>query len=419
MVAYSYPPVGGIGVQRTLKFTKYLSQFGFTPFVLTVRDRSTGTLDTTLLEEVPDEAEVVATASAERRLLSLAGLLRLNSELFVPDVHIGWLPFAVRSGAALIRKNDIDVIFATAPVFTSLLVGYALKKKTRKPLVLDFRDPWTQNVFTTRRYTRMERLHAGLEERMERAVLRMADHVVTTTDEMSQALITKHPFIQGRCATIRNGFDAADFHGLTRSSSSERFTITYAGSLYGPRTGAQFMAALGNLLGRHRDLRGQIRVVFIGHPDKRTMALVHELHLDDVVEMKGFVSHRESVQTMINADVLLLVMSQREVTSNGARPMTIPAKTFEYLATRRPILTLAPQSAMTDLITTTGSGMVVSPEDVDAIEAAILNLFGRWQAGTLSVTPCDLSAFERKALTGRLATILESVCRNGGGEGLD
>ncbi len=414
MIAYSYPPVGGSGVLRTVKFTKYLPQFGFVPFVLTVESSPTAVLDPTLLAEVPPEAQVVATASAEYRLMRAASRLGVNPEwLSLPDAHIGWLPFAVRSGEAIVRKENIAVIFATAPVVTSLLVGYVLKRRTRRPLVLDFRDPWTQNVFTN---TYPTRVHRRLQEKMESVVLRSANHVIATTEEMSRGLIAKYPFLRDRCATLRNGFDAADFHGLTRSTTSERFTITYVGSLYGLRTGVHFLEALGSLMEKRRDLRDQIRVVFVGHQDKRTARLVQELRLDDVVEIHGFVSHRESLQWMMNADALLLLMGQREVVGNGMGPMMIPGKTFEYLATRRPILTLAPQGAVSEIIRGTGSGLVVPPEEVGAIEGAILDLFGRWQAGTLSVAPYDVSVFERRALAARLAAILDGVCSDGGGE---
>ena len=411
MVAYSYPPVGGSGVLRVLKFTKYLPQFGFAPVVLTVRNPPLDDLDPTLLEEVPKEVKVIAAASAEQQLLRAASrparLLGVKPEwFFVPGAQIGWLPFAVRAGEAIIREEDIDVIFATAPVPTSLLIGHVLKRRTRKPLVLDFRDPWTQNVFTNNYPTR---LHRKLEERMERAVLRSADHVVTTTDEMTRGLIDKYPFLRDRCATIRNGFDSSDFRELTRTASSERFTITYAGSLYGLRTARHFLLALRNLMGKHRDLRNQIRVVFVGHQNWRTGRAVQEVGLEDVVEMNGFVPHRESLQLMLNADVLLLVMGQREALGNGMGPMMIPGKTFEYLATRRPILALAPAGAVSDLIKETGSGLVVPPEDVSAIEGAVLDLFARWQAGTLSVAPYDVSVFERRALTGRLAAVFESL----------
>jgi glycosyltransferase involved in cell wall biosynthesis len=382
IVAYHFPPLGGIGVQRTLKFAKYLPQFGFEPIVLTVRNRSIGVLDPTLLEEVPPEAKVIDTFSAEHRFLRASRLIGVSSKWFLlPDAYIGWLPFAVRRGEAIIRKEDVDIIFATAPVFTSLLVGHLLKRKTGKPLVLDFRDSWTQNVFET--YP--TRLHLKLEEKMESLVLRSADHVVTTTAEMARALMEKYPFIRSRCETIPNGFDSSDFGGLERSASSDRFTITYTGRLYGVRTARPFLTALSSLVGRNRILRDKMRVVVAGPKHESTLRLVQELGLEDIVEIKGFLSHRESLQLMVNTDVLLLVMSQEEVVGNGIGTLMIPGKTLEYLAAKRPILALAPEGAVSELVRRTGSGVVVSPEEVGAIEEAILDLFGRWPTGTLSV----------------------------------
>jgi len=407
IVAYYYPPVGGSGVLRTLKLTKYLPQFGFAPFVLTVRNRSVGMLDPTLLEDVPQEVKVTATLSAEHRFLRAPRLLGVNPKWFlVPDVHIGWLPFALRYGEGIIRKEGIDIIFATTPVLTSLLVGYLLKKRTGRPLVLDFRDPWTQDAFATF----PTRLHQKLEEKMESLVLQSADHVVATTKEMTQGLIAKYPFMRGRCETITNGFDSSDFCGLNRSASPDRFTITYAGSLYGLRSARHFLAALRNLVRKNRELHNNVRVVFVGRKDKEALRLVQKLQLKDVVEMTGFVAHRESLQLMMNADVLLLVMGQGEAVGNGSRTVMIPGKIFEYLAARRPILALAPPGEVSDLIRETGSGMVVPPEGIEAIEDAILKSFDRWRAGALNVAPCDVSAYERKALTAKFVRVFESLC---------
>ncbi len=412
VVAYHYPPAGEVGVFRTLKFTKYLPQFGFQPVVLTVRNRSVGPLDTSLLKEVPREAKVIATFSAEHRLLRAPSRLGVSPKWFlVPDAHVGWLPFAVVSGAAAIRKDDIDIILATAPVFTSLLVGYLLKKVTGKPLVLDYRDPWTQNPFVT--YP--TGLHQRLEERMETSVLESADGIVTTTESISRRLVEKYPFTWNRCAIIPNGFDSDDFLGLERSARSDRFTITYAGTFYGLRTAESFLTALKSLITKNKPLQGKIRVVFAGPEDRLTLSLVRRLGLEAVVELTGFVAHRESLQLMINADVLLLVMSRGEFVGNGTGTMMIPGKTFEYIAARRPILALAPEGAVTDLVRRTGSGTVVPPDGVSAIESAVLTLFGRWEAGNLSVEPTDVSVYERKALTARLATVLESLCNSGGG----
>ncbi len=407
IIAYYYPPMGGVGVLRTLKFTKYLPQFGFAPFILTVRNRSFGALDASLLPEVPPGTSVVETFSLEHRFLRAPRLLGVDPKwFFIPDAQVGWLPFAVRTGEAIIRQHRINVIFATGPPFTSLLAGYVLKRRTGRPLVVDYRDPWTQNVFT--QYP--TQFHRKIEERLERAVLGSADRVITTTDEMTRGLASKYTFVRNKCETIPNGFDAADFLGLTRSAASDRFTIAYTGTLYGLRTAEHFLAALRNVVANNHKVREKIRVVFAGLKGRDVLKLVHKLGLEDIVRITGFVPHRESLQIMVNADVLLLVMSQREVVGNGVGSMMIPGKTFEYLAARRPILALAPDGDASALISKTGSGIVVPPDDREAIARSILDLFTKWQMGTLSVGPYDISSFERRSSTARLAASIESLC---------
>ena len=405
LVTYYYPPTGDIGTFRPLTFTKYLPELGFHPYVLTVRNRSVGAVDHTLLNEIPPGVRVIETPSAEHPFLRAPRLLGIDPRWFMlPDVHIGWLPFAVPRGVETIRQEEIDVILATAPVFTSLLVGYLLKRRTGKPLVIDFRDPWTQNVFLSR----LSPVHRRIEHRLERMVVEAADHVITTTEPMRAALIRKYPALRQRSDTILNGFDPVDFQGLTRSVP-DRFTITYTGRLYGVRTAAPFLSAVRRVLDRRGDLRERIRVLFAGPKDKRTEKAVREMHLEDVVELVGFVSHRESLQFMTNADVLLLIMSEKEAVGGGAGTMMIPGKTFEYLGARRPILALAPEGAVAELVRDTGSGTVVAPDDVSGIADTILRLFDSWQAGTLNVKPVDVSVFDRRTSAARLATVLSRV----------
>jgi hypothetical protein len=172
MVAYHYPPIGGGGVFRTLKFTKYLPQFGFRPYVLTVKNSMYTSKDLTLVKEIPPEVRILKTFSFEHRLLRASRLLNIDPGwFFVPDVNVGWLPFSVRAGTKIIKQENIDVIYATAPIWTSLLIGCFLKKKTKKPLVVDFRDPWTINAHVEP----PTRFHAKIENFLERKVLQLPD----------------------------------------------------------------------------------------------------------------------------------------------------------------------------------------------------------------------------------------------------
>lgn len=408
VVAYHYPPLGGGGVFRTLKFTKYLPQFGFKPYVLTVKNAMYHARDPTLLKDIPKEAKIFRTISLEHKLFPkpFYALKTTPKWIFVPDENIGWLPFALRQGEKIIKTEGIDVIYATAPIYTNLLIGYFLKRRTGKPLVIDFRDPWTQNVFT--KYPTI--IHKKIEEKMERTVLKFTDYVITTTEPMRLKLIEKYPFIRGKCATITNGFDPEDFTGLTRSAPREKFTITYTGFLYGLRTGKHFLIALKELIKEKKETESRIQVLFAGPPNKQTADLVRELGLQNVVRIFGYISHQESLKLMVDSDVLLLIIAAEESYDEKIGSLMIPGKTFEYLGAKRPILALVPSGATADLIRATKTGIVTPPNDINSIKQAIFKMFQEWERGNLGTIRSDISEYDREMLTQKLATIFQSFC---------
>jgi len=407
VIAYHYPPLGGGGVFRTLKFTKYLPRFGFKPYVLTVKNAMYPTRDPTLLEDIPPEVRTIRTFSLERKLFLLPfyALRTTPKWIFIPDINVGWLPFAVRRGEKIIKKENIDVIYATAPIYTSLLIGCLLKRKTGKPLVIDFRDPWTQNVFT--KYP--TRLHKKIEEKLEKYVLRTADHIIANTESMRLKLIEKYPFIKGKCTSITNGFDLEDFKGLTRSTQREKFTITYTGYLYGLRTGKYFLIALKELVKEKKEMEGKIQVLFAGPPSKQVADLVNELELQNVVRLLGYVSHQETLKLMVNADALLLIIAPEEACNEKTGPLMIPGKVFEYLGAKRSILALIPQGVAADLIRSTKAGIIIPPKDVNSIKQAIFKLFQDWERGGLGTIQSDVSEYDRKVLTEKLANVFGQV----------
>ena len=406
MIAYHYPPLGGGGVFRTLKFTKYLPQFGFQPYVLTVKNpmQMRITRDTTLLGEIPPQVKVFRTFSFEHRVLRAPRLLNIDLKWFyIPDVNIGWIPFAVHQGQKIIKKEAIDTIYATAPPFTNFLIGYLLKRKTGKPLVLDFRDPWTQNVFA--KYPTM--FHRKIEEKIEKSILKIADYIITTTEPMRLKLMEKYPLVKGRCGTITNGFDSEDFEDIT-STRTKKFTITYTGYLYGFRTAKHFLIALKNLLKQNNKIRNKIQVVFAGPTNKQTENIVKELELENVVKIIGYIPHRTSLKLMVNSDVLLLIIATEEVFDEKTGSLMIPGKIFEYLGAKKPILALIPRGAAADLIRSTNTGIIVPPTDTNSIKQKISKLFQEWSRGNLRITNGDISKYDRKVLTEKLAKIFQS-----------
>ena len=406
VIAYHYPPLGGGGVFRTLKFTKYLPQFGFKPYVLTVKNAMYPIRDPTLLEEIPPEVKIFRAFSLEHKLFLMPfwALKTTPKWIFIPDVNIGWLPFAVRQGEKIVKEENIDVIYATAPVYTSLLIGYLLKKKTGKPLVVDFRDPWTQNVFMKF----PSKLHKKIEEKMEKIVLKLADHIITTTEPMTLKLIDKYPFTKGKCTTITNGFDAEDFKNLKRYGYGERFTITYVGQLYGLRSSKYFLTAIKELIEEKKELRRNVQVLFVGHSSKKTEEVVKEYKLHDIVKFVGYLAHKRTLEFMINSDILLLIIAAEEAIEEKTGPLMVPGKLYEYLAAKRPILALIPEGVAANLIKSTKTGIVVLPKDINSIKQAILKLFQEWKRGSLGTIRSDITKYDRKALTEKLAKIFST-----------
>ena len=227
IIAYYFPPMGLSGVQRTVKFAKYLPQFGWQPTVLTVNPTGYYALDESLLKEVEEAGvEIVRTNSLDvNRLLRKKGVVKMPSErirkmlqffgdtFFIPDTKIGWKRRALRKAQDILQREKFDLLFATAPPQTDFLIGTALKKKTQIPLVVDYRDSWLQypyKFFPTP-------LHRYLHYRLEKRVLKAADHVLVTHRRVKENLIKRHASLRYHDVTILSqGYDPADFNVKSR-----------------------------------------------------------------------------------------------------------------------------------------------------------------------------------------------------------
>jgi glycosyltransferase involved in cell wall biosynthesis len=404
LVAYHYPPVGGSGALRTLKFTKYLPKFGFKPYILTVKNSMYIQKDPSLIKEIPPEARIIATFSFEHRILRASKLLNIDPEwFFITDVNLGWLPFAVLSGTKVIRKENIDVIYVTAPIWTSLLIGYLLKKRTGKPLVVDFRDPWTINPFKKT----LTKVHSRIENFLERRVLASADYVVTVSQPYRRKLIEKYPFLKNKFEIIMNGFDPADFKNLKRHPlQGKKLTIVHTGSFYSLRTPNSFLFALKKLVQEKPYLREQIEVKFVGNSGKVAPVVVDKLGLKDMVHFIGYIPHERCIELMANSHVLLLIKASEGDKTSGI----VTGKIFEYLGSGRPVLALTPkESIVADIVQSANAGLVAS--DVEEIKNAIFEFYEQWTEGKLSASTdmAGIERYNRKVQTRELAEIFEKV----------
>ena len=430
IIAYRFPPAGGGGVQRTLKFVKYLPLFGWEPVVLTVKPWGLELRDDTMLQEIPKDIKIYRTfaldpikihqlfkqmqqkkdnlcsaihdkeSSKRDPLRAIKDIIHLVS---IPDTEVGWFPFAVLRGKKIIDTENIDCIYSTSGPYTCHLVALCLKQWTNSPWVADFRDPWTQHQFASYRFkTRLK-----IEENMELRILKTADRVVTVTKPFADGFSHKyHQVSRDKFNVITNGYDANDFSSiLSVSQRSHKFTIVHTGSFFALRTPKYFLKALRLLLDETPLLKEDIEVVFAGRLEASDKRIIHDLGLEDVVKLMCYVSHQEAISLLSNSDMILLILANTESS-------VYPGKIFEYMAIGKPVLTLAPTDGIAAaLIRKTKTGVVVNSEDVTAIKNEIRKMYEQYKEGILAINP-DLSIirqYERKALTKDLAVILNEV----------
>ncbi|MFH1017356.1 MAG: glycosyltransferase [Pseudomonadota bacterium] len=427
IITYVFPPVGGAGVQRTLKWTKYLPEFGWKPYVLTASNPSVPVFDDSLAAEIPKDLPITRTrtfelpyrmrrsvwnqaerAACENRGSSLKarvlGLLKGTAQrVFMPDPQIGWWPTAYLKAVRLIRAEGIDAIVISAPPFSTLLLGRKIAQKTRVPWIADFRDEWAD--FYTQAFDFHRR--PGMKERiaaMEKSVVESASAVIAVTEAVLRSYRGKYPRLsESNSFWVPNGFDAEEFEGEDPPSlEPDRFTITYSGTVFEVTTARFFLAALKNVLERQPDLRTRLRVRFLGRIVPPERPPFEDRTFEGVLECLDYVPHTEAVRFIQSSNANLLLLSPVPTAER-----ILPGKIFEYLAAQKPILALVPKGESSRLIEKTSSGVSVSPTDTPAIERAIEELIARGVNARPAPRHPDIEKFSRRETTRQLAQILD------------
>jgi glycosyltransferase involved in cell wall biosynthesis len=422
VIAYYFPPMGLSGVQRTLKFVKYFPQYGWQPTVLTVEPRGYIAKDASLLQELnPEEVRIVRTGAAgpgklvsKKEVVALPHermrkfLSRVSDTIFVPDNKIGWKNTAIDRGAELHRDTPFDLIFATAPPFTSFLVGEGLKARINVPLVLDYRDPWVDYPFKF--YPTP--IHRAMNVALERKALRASSHVVTTNRRVKEILLDRYRFLTYHDVDIvPQGFDPEDFEvvrenfqtnaGGGRSSPRlKKMRVTYAGIFWEDRIPDHYLQALHELFKEQPRLRGRIESVFIGTFRKENRRIVDRLGLQDVVTIYDYLPHRECVRELLQSDVLWMILGD---------DLGTPGKVYEYIGARKAILGCVPEGYMRSTIQE-ANGKVVNPDDVQGIKKALSEFYDLFERHLLPVPPDEVvQKHNRSALTRSLVKVFESL----------
>jgi glycosyltransferase involved in cell wall biosynthesis len=412
VVAHNFPPTGGAGVQRSVKFVKYLPSLGWEPIVLTTARRTLPAKDPSLLRDLSDKTRIIRTFTpepmskvwGEDSLWSyfLWGLTMLVS---IPDPGIWWVPWAAWHGYRQLQSEAVDVIYATGPPFSSHFVGAVLKKLTRIPLIIEFRDAWTlEPNYGARRL--LLRWHAPFERLMQDGLVKYADKVVFVTEGMRKDFAREYSK-ENAFATIRNAFDAEDFVQPGKHLSKDRFNIVYTGMAvvgepsHNPDT---FFESVKKAVEMDDGLRRDLCVTFVGNMDPQSKALISELGIAPWVKAVPYCPHLESIQYLLEADVLLLIVKEHGSIVTG--------KIFEYIGARKPVLALVvPDGEAAWLLQKAGSGVLADWNDPTDIASKIITLYHKWQERdlTVSVDSAFIATLTRKNMTRLLVNVLDGV----------
>jgi glycosyltransferase involved in cell wall biosynthesis len=391
IIAYYTPPLAMGGVQRVTKLAKYLPQFGWQPVILTVKPITYYAYDETLLEDLKEIPLFRSESLDPARLLRLVTKKELPARrrvrkivtgavrtLLPIDSKLPWLPFAYHLGKRIIRSYNPDLIFSTAPPFTSHIIGLLLKKKFKLPLILDFRDPYLAFAAPTP-------VHRSIQRQAFEHVKRAADGVVAVTGKTAE-------MIGLPAVIVENGYDPADFETRPRKHDT-RFTIGYMGAFI------EREASLLSFLEAIKRLEGVVLKI-AGYVDKNLIA-----PYGSKVEYTGYLNHRDAISFIKSCDLLWLSTGER----TDLAP--IPGKFFEYLATGKPIVvTVQNDTEIARYLNEYQAGVVIPPQP-DAIYQALHAL----RTGALAIKPRSVVRFSRQHQASVIAKLFtETVERTGG-----
>src|SRR5712691_8680855 len=411
LVTLYFPPSGGGGVQRSLKFASHLPALGIETHVLAPDDSKWVHEDAEL--PLPTQAWIhraryvgprgrrIADELHGRSGLDLA--LRRASTLgrraLVPDENVTWNATAIPKAISIVRSEGIDVVLTTSPPGSVHLIGAAVKKATGVAWVADLRDSIVLHPHRSSEGAAAfvkEKARAGVA----RLVARQADAIVAAAESIAEETRALEP--RGRVVTIANGCDFDDFAGL-EYRRTERFRLTHAGSFFGKRDPRPFLQALAE------SGLEDVVVRFVGDFRSSDREFVESLGLGERVELLPYVPRRESLALQRDSDALLLLIPE----AGGRGKGVLSGKVFEYLAAERPILAaVPPDGAAADLIRETGAGVVASADDVPGLIAGLRELHDAWAAGTLDgvpLSPADRERIGQRCSVQELAEVLRGL----------
>jgi glycosyltransferase involved in cell wall biosynthesis len=423
-ISYMFPPIAGSGIQRSLKFVKFLPENGIQPIVF-CPEKALWRAKVTDCGEYPFLKRTTIHRCGIRRLERYFNLrfeqghtthrhfyfLALKYIWYI-DFMSAWYFECRQEALRIAREEAVDCVLTSSPPHSVHLFGMYLKKNLNLPWIMDLRDAMVDDA--TRDASFSFRFESAIQYLHEKKFYRLSDKIITVSPPIKQSMQNRHPAlpINSKTEIITNGFDDEDFEGLSSDGGeSNVLTITYTGSFAGKQTPEHFLTAITMLVERQSVAASDILIRFIGFFDEKRLALMREFSSVVPMEMIDFQPYRQSLQSQVNADLLLLIVSLNE---NEGGSQIFTGKFFEYIGAGKPILALVPEGPLKDTIIKGRFGYTTPPKDVALIGETFQNLYNQWkQTGTISINPDSnlRETFTRKQLTGRLASAVHEITR--------
>lgn len=425
IITYYWPPAGGGGVQRWVKFTKYLREFGWEPIIYTVSNGEYPVIDKSLEKEIPSDIKVIKTPIWEpysfykkftgrkkgERVYS--GFINENKKesftqkvsvfirgnFFIPDARKFWITPSIKYLRHYLKENRVDAMISTGPPHTTHLIAMGVKEKLNIPWVADFRDPWTNIDFYDQ--LRLSNWADKKHRRLEKEVLRKADKVIT----VSWSWAKDFKQISGRSdiEVITNGFDPADFKGINLPIS-DKFSICHIGSMNKDRNPKVLWKVLQKLVGSIPEFAQKLEILLIGQVDFAITKSIEEHDLTAYLKKVDFIPHKEVIPYLKKSPVLLLPIND---TPNSAG--VLPGKLYEYLGAQRPIICIGPsESDSAKIMKETGNTMHGYTEEA-SLKNTVGKLFNKFQKKKLTIEGTSINHYSRKELARKYTELLEKL----------
>lgn len=421
IISYYFPPAGGPGVQRWLKFIKYLPDFGIQPIVYIPENPTYPIIDENLVGEIPENLTIlkqkifepyqIASIFSSKKTKKISSgiipnakkqtilerfLLWVRGNLFIPDARFFWVKPSVKYLTKYITDNQIDTIITTGPPHSLHLIGLELKQKLGIKWFADFRDPWTTIGY--HKALKLSNYAAKNHKNLEYKVLNSADTIIVTskTTKTEFEAITNKPIV-----VITNGFDVEN---IEKQPLDAKFSLAHIGSFLSKRNPKILWECLSELVKENQGFKDNFELKLIGAVSEEVLKTITAFGLKSHLNYLGYLSHKEAVEHQKKSQVLLLI----EIDSQETKSI-IPGKLFEYMVSNRPIIAIGPQNSdFAEIITTTNTGIFFNYTEKDKLKVVILDYYNQYLQGKLQANGVGVEQYSRRNLTEKLSFLIKN-----------